>query len=233
MSDRGRDMTESEKARVIELLKTGRVVEFSHWREEHLDVRLNLAGIDLEGAILFDHGLNQRCIEYLTGVSDEEHTPALNDFYHAHGWRCRINLNGADLSGANLSGACLCYARLRGANLSGARLDHARMLEADLTEADLTGADLSDTRMVKAKLRSAQLAGAALNGAFLFEASLYRASLKGADLSDADLCGACMRGTSLLEAASLSGACFLCTVFDRDVHEQISGSLDSRGYYQP
>ncbi len=82
------------------------------------NIRANLSGADLSGAILSRADLSGANLS-------------------------RADLSGADLSGADLSGANLSRADLSGANLYRADLSCANLSYANLSGANLSGADLS------------------------------------------------------------------------------------------
>jgi uncharacterized protein YjbI with pentapeptide repeats len=122
----------------LQILKQG-VEAWNQWREQHTDIRPDLADADLNEADL-------------SGVNLREANLA------------RANLSGADLSAANLSRAALNAASLSRANLSRANLTGAALTGANLTRANLTRADLP-----LANLSSTTLVGADLSQALFVE----------------------------------------------------------------
>jgi len=103
-------LSESEKARIVELVRAGRVDEARELSKSLGQERLDLADADLTGAHL-------RWAK-LSGA----------------------NLSGANLTGATLQEADLTGANLYRADLSDAQLYQANLSEANLTGADLTRA---------------------------------------------------------------------------------------------
>jgi uncharacterized protein YjbI with pentapeptide repeats len=148
-------------------------------------LRLDLAGVDLRKAVLYD--------AHLEGAN-----------------LGRAHLEGANLGNARLEGAFLARAHLEGAYLHDVHLKDADLTRADLKGANLHGADLEGANLrhaelksatfVNADLKGANLRGAGLEGVDLDSADLQRADLRGARLSHANLSGAA------LEGAKLSGA---------------------------
>jgi uncharacterized protein YjbI with pentapeptide repeats len=135
--------------------------------------RINLAGADLTGAVLYRANLT------------------------------RANLTGADLTRAALAGADLTRASLTGATLIRANvadLTGASLAEAILAPTDLTGANLFHANLAGAFLAQATLARAALVGADLSEAVLIGATLVGADLTSANLTGANLTHANFTDA---------------------------------
>lgn len=114
------------------------------WRRCFLD-GLDLAGVDLSGAVIRDSSFKRTDLEgaVLTGVDGRR-----AKFVSAR-------LVGADLSGANLVQADFTNADLTGARLVDADLRYARLFRAVLRDADLTGA-----RLDRADFLYADLAGA-------------------------------------------------------------------------
>src|SRR5258708_13516715 len=97
----------------LDLLRQG-VDTWNTWRKQHREVRLNLSGADLSGAIL------SRAIH----IGRSTQNP----------WEA--DLSGVDLSGVNLtspdlSGANLISANLSRANLTLAHLNPPRLLRPD------------------------------------------------------------------------------------------------------
>jgi uncharacterized protein YjbI with pentapeptide repeats len=103
------------------------VETWNRWRQEHLNVRPDLSGIDLTAANLGAAHLNGAD---LSGAN-------LGAAY----------LNGADLSGANLSKADLSEANLIRANLEGAYLVAAYLGAANFNHTNLNLANFSQTCM--------------------------------------------------------------------------------------
>ena len=123
----------------LEILKQG-VELWKKWRDEHPDVRPDLArahlfGVDLSEANLRGADLNT------AGLREAS-------FYGA-------NLSGANLYGANVSRANLSQANLWGADLSGANLFLANLSGANLTEANLIGSNLIGVNLSMANLSGA------------------------------------------------------------------------------
>jgi hypothetical protein len=120
-------------------LKQG-VEAWNRWREDNPELRPDLAGANLTGALL-------------TGV----------DLDGAHLRRTNLsgaNLSEADLRGANLSRAILIKADLDETNLTGADLREANLgvanfLGTNLTGADLTGAAIGGTIFADVDLSTA------------------------------------------------------------------------------
>jgi uncharacterized protein YjbI with pentapeptide repeats len=102
------------------------VKEWNKWREEHPDVRPDLAGADLSRANFSAANLNE------------------------------ANLSGADLRGANLGDAYLDWANLSGADLSDAELDRVSLSEANLDGADFTQATAWATNFANVDLALAK-----------------------------------------------------------------------------
>lgn len=183
----------------LELLEQG-VEIWNKWREEHLDVDVDLLGANFNNADLFRANLNEAKLSKakLFGV----------------------NLSGASLINADLSGALFIEANLSEANLSraclskadlsGADLFKADLSEADLGGADLSGADLREANLRKANLREANCGGAKFRGADLYEVNLVdtllvASELLGSDLTAANLTGACIQDWNINNATQLNG----------------------------
>jgi TIR domain/Pentapeptide repeats (8 copies) len=111
------------------------VVVWNEWRKKHLNVPIDLSGMDLRDADLRGAHL---------GGADLR----------------TVNLLGADLAGADLSKADLSLANLGEANLTGADLRHA-----DFSLANLTAANLSKTDIRVANLSRAIFKGTVLHRA--------------------------------------------------------------------
>ena len=92
------------------------VVKWNAWRQENLEVEIDLTGANLRDANLVDPSL----LEPGGGILID------NDLTGAD--PRSTNLTGADLTGADLTGATLRYANLRGAILTGATLKEAMNL---------------------------------------------------------------------------------------------------------
>jgi Pentapeptide repeats (8 copies) len=133
-------------------------------------LRLDLAGVDLRKAVLYD--------AHLEGA----------------------NLGRAHLEGANLGNARLEGAFLARAHLEGAYLHDVHLKDADLTRADLKGANLHGADLEGANLRHAELKSATFVNADLKGANLRGAGLEGVDLDSADLQRADLRGARLSHA---------------------------------
>src|SRR6266446_3250172 len=195
------------------------------WRQQHLDV-----GIDLRGASLSKAHLAEADLRHvnLTGaiLSDADLTGAIlsdADLSKADLRRADLRkalLSGADLSGADLSDAILSRADLSGADLRRAHLSGAIGIgaifsKADLSGAHLTEAHLSGAHLSAAILRNVNLSGADLSGAHLSAADLSKVDLRTVDLSGADLRKVDLSGADLrrahLRQADLSEA-ILCGI---------------------
>ncbi len=154
--------------------------------------KMNLGGVDMEGAFLGGARLRQVDLEE-ANLQGANLQGAVLIEAKLHG----ANLQGANLVGANLRGADLRGANLREADLSGAGLSWAWLHGADLGFSRLRGADLGRANLYRANLSEANLGGVDLGGAGLSWANLYRADLGRADLRGADLSGADLRGADL------------------------------------
>jgi len=147
-------LSEADKDRIVELVRSGRVGE-----ARELSASLGQERLDLSGANLTNAGLHRADLTgaslagaNLFGANLSEATLSEADLAGADlRWvsMSEADLSGADLSGADLAGADLRGAHLRGADLSEARLYRANLMEANLSEADLTGANLSGARFVQ------------------------------------------------------------------------------------
>jgi uncharacterized protein YjbI with pentapeptide repeats len=193
----------------VEILKRG-VDVWNRWRDEHIDVRLDLIETHLSGTYLSGADLSGAELSgaNLSGTN-------LNRANLSGANLDRANLSGAELSGANLDSANLSGAELSGANLSEANLSEAELSEAGLSNANLdraclNGAELSSANLGGAKLISANLSGAELSSVNFRGAKLISANLRGAKLRRANLSGANLGGANVSEAnlsqANLSGA---------------------------
>jgi uncharacterized protein YjbI with pentapeptide repeats len=211
------------------------VAAWNVWRDENDNIRPNLSGADLSGAVLDGANLSWADLDR----AKLRHTKL-------HG----ANLSKANLRGADLSGADLVEANLSTADLWGADLSRANLSESNLSRADLRGANLSSAHLRRANLSGAKLACSPspdepsalphrarptfdpndprrewrlsasenrkiriysqtlrvdLSGAVLEGANLWGADLSGADLSGANLSGANLQGATLVHT-DLTGA---------------------------
>jgi uncharacterized protein YjbI with pentapeptide repeats len=155
------------------------------WREENVDIRLDLREADLRGANLLGANLSGTDLSAALLVE-----AALRD---------------ANLCGANLSRAILRIASMSRANLSGANLGQADLRGATLRGANLSGANLSQANLSGANFREAELVGATLTEANLSEANFLKANLTEASLTEGNLIGSVLSG-AILTSANLSGA---------------------------
>jgi len=167
------------------------VKEWNEWKEENLQVRVDLAeadladtdlgGADLDGANLSRANLS------------------------------KANVNGADLDGANLREAQFNWANLGWARLRNAHLRGASLKGADLGSAFLTGADLNWANLDGAILKGADLRGANLAGAELSQTIFVNVSLKHA--IGLNLCN--HRGPSFIDHGTLAQSWPLPEIFLR------------------
>ena len=129
-------------------IREGADVEaWNQWRENNVEVKLDLSGADLNGVNLHNVNLS---LAYLIGT----------DFNLAH-------LSGADLSLTYLIGANLIGADLTGANFVGAYLRNAYLIGADCRNTYCTGANLRGADLTGADFTGADLTGADLTGAII------------------------------------------------------------------
>jgi uncharacterized protein YjbI with pentapeptide repeats len=158
-------------------------------------LRLDLAGVDLRKAVLYDAHLEGANLgrAHLEGAN-------LGNARLEGAFLARAHLEGAYLHDVHLKDADLTRADLKGANLHGADLEGANLRHAELKSATFVNADLKGANLRNADLKGANLRGAGLEGVDLDSADLQRADLRGARLSHANLSGAA------LEGAKLSGA---------------------------
>ncbi len=140
----------------VRILKQG-VRVWNQWRQAQPEIRPDLNGVNLMGAILREAVFSGA---FLSGA----------------------NLTEADLTGAILLRTILFRTDLRGASLCGTALRLADLYEADLCLADLARADLR-----RATLRGATFAGSHLCEADLRLADLTGADLYGADFTSAKI----------------------------------------------
>ena len=171
------------------------------WRQQHPEVKPDLAQADLQGWNLTQSDLFGAALQ-------------------------SANLRGAILVGANLSEAQLNDATLQKADLSQCDLFETDFSGADLSQATLVGADLfsahfNQATLSHANLRAAELfytnfsqanlQSATLQSANLSKANLSQANLKAADCRDANLSKANLRELQALgtnfTGAMLTGAC--------------------------
>ena len=113
------------------------VDQWNQWRQRHAFVPIDLSGIDLSGAYLFEADLSG---VNLLGANLQR--------------ACLIgaNLNGAILLGANLQGAYANDANFQCADLRRARLAGSRFQSTDLSYADLFEAETADADFSRANL---------------------------------------------------------------------------------
>lgn len=217
----------------LSILKKG-VNTWNQWREEHLNVEIdlskaslnniNLKGVDLSEANLSNIDLSKANLNRANLNGANLSYAVLSGAKLNKADLGNANLSRADLSGIDLSEAMLGSANLSGADLSGSYLSEANFIKAYLSEADLNRADLSEASLVKAYLTEAYLMEAfllksQLRGAQLRRANLSSAELSFADLSKADLSEAEIANTNLTEAklmeANLCGANLSSANLDR------------------
>ncbi|HJP95804.1 MAG TPA: pentapeptide repeat-containing protein [Candidatus Saccharimonadales bacterium] len=141
----------------LDILNRG-VAVWNHWRQENIEIRVNLRETNL-------------CAAELNGINFNNTDLAYAQFQGA-------KLLGAEFEESNLIGADFTGATLRGARFQRSELDYSNMSKADLR----------DARFVLADLDSAKLIEANLAGATIRRCDLYEADLSGANLSMADLC---------------------------------------------
>ncbi|ABW33358.1 pentapeptide repeat-containing protein [Acaryochloris marina] len=142
----------------LSLLKQG-VEAWNSWREENLDVEIDLSSADLRNADLRDADLRDA------------------DLFNA-------DLFNASLSNASLSGADLTNANLRDASLSNADLSKANLRFASLRYADLSKANLSNASLYEAKLFGANLSNADLRLSKAIRTNFMDADLSGTCITD-------------------------------------------------
>ena len=135
----------------LSILKQG-VHVWNEWREENLDVEIDLSEADLNGADLRKVSLSNT---NLVGAHLRGANLWLADLRLAH--LVDANLAGANFNETNLSNAdlfCvkLVEAILMGANLSGVNLHGADLSMADLRAANLWSANLEESNFSKAKV---------------------------------------------------------------------------------
>ncbi len=154
----------------LALLKLG-MIEWNRWRLSHPDTPIDLAGANLQRAILIGRDLQGA------------------DFRGS-------DLNEASLRSARLRGADLTGARLADACFDGADLTDAILVRADLTGARLTvglqptgttlrGANLREVNLQLAHLQYTNLTGADLTEADLRETIFNHVTLTGMNVTNA------------------------------------------------
>jgi uncharacterized protein YjbI with pentapeptide repeats len=190
----------------LNILKQG-VDTWNEWREEHIDIQLNLSEANLSEANLSEANLSEANLIEANLIEANLSEANLSGANLSGANLSEADLRGADLRGADLRGADLRGADLRGADLSGANLYEANLSEANLNKANLNKANLNKANLRKAWLLEADLSKANLFGAYLSWTNLYKANLqeaelfgtylKGADLREADLSGADLRMADL------------------------------------
>ena len=194
----------------LAILRQG-VGVWNRWREDNLEVEVNLSEIDLRGADLSNVDLKKANLSGANLSNADLHDADLEE---------------AVLSGANLSGANLFYAHMSRANFERAHLKHAIFRGAYLWGVNLSAADLREADLNRSQLEEAQLTGADLSKANLGNARLAFADLSRTNLSEADLSDADLMATDLSDAdltgANLRRARFVGTKIDK---AKISGSL--------
>jgi uncharacterized protein YjbI with pentapeptide repeats len=173
--------------------------------EEGQDVRLDLSGTYLRGAVLTAADLARADLSpaHLAEADLSLATLSGANLLGADLRRADLGyaiLDGANLKCADLRHATLPVATLAGANLTGANLGGVELSYADVASAYLNGADLRYANLNGARLYRSQLDGAGLRHAILTRANLDGADLSRADLSDADLGGACLTAANLSRA---------------------------------
>ena len=146
----------------VELLRQG-VKIWNQWKKDNPEVRGDLLGANLDGAILSEANL------------------------------LGANLSGASLNRANLRGASLNRADLRRANLSNAKLNEASLRGAnlrgtDLNTLDLSGINLSESDLSKAKLTRTQVLGTNFESAVLTGACLEDWNINSATNFEGAIC---------------------------------------------
>ncbi len=129
---------EEHLARLREALEKKDISIWNKWREENLNVEVDLRQANLMGAILINSNLQGAIL-------------------------VNSNLQGANLFAANLQKALLDNANLQGAKLQGAKLQRARIKKADLRNADLAEANLEGTDLGAANLENANVRGVQFN----------------------------------------------------------------------
>jgi len=136
-------------------LKEG-VGAWNIWRSKNPDVRLNLFGADLSGAILSKADLSNADLvaANLNGANLSEANLRRAELDEAD--LSRADLGDADLTRAKLDGANLSEANLSEANLRRAELDEANLRTANFRSADLTNADFYETVFSDTDLRDVQ-----------------------------------------------------------------------------
>ncbi|HKG15340.1 MAG TPA: toll/interleukin-1 receptor domain-containing protein [Pyrinomonadaceae bacterium] len=117
----------------LEILKQG-VDTWNKWREEHINVRPDLSGVDLSEANFSGADLS------FTDFSDTN----LNDANLANAFFGGADLSYADLGGADLGGADLSRVDLSSTNLGDAYLNDAYLGGATFSRANLTDADFTN-----------------------------------------------------------------------------------------
>lgn len=175
------------KENLIKMLREN-ITEFNNFRQDNLEILINLQNADLRGA-------------NMAGANLED-----------------AKLKDANLMGANLRNANLRNANLENAVLTNANLRGAKLIRAKLNRAELENSDLTDANLRYAELWYTNLTGAKLKKSFLKDAVLFNANLASADLSDANLNGAGlvnakMEGT-IFNRAELRGCNIKRGVFD-------------------
>jgi uncharacterized protein YjbI with pentapeptide repeats len=147
----------------VKILRQG-AEAWNKWREENLEVEVDLVGANLFGANL--------CEVDLRGA----------DLREAN-FR-KTNLIEAILNAANLDRADFREANLRKANLGSVNLREANFRETNLSGTNLIGADLRGATLNRTNLSEAYLVGVDLSGADLSEAKLNGTDLSGVFLGN-------------------------------------------------
>ncbi len=152
----------------VNILKQGTEI-WNKWRKEHLEIKPDLGGADLQQANLSGVNLSE---VFLWGANFN-----------------RANLQRANLSHSGLRGAQFIATNLSGANLSETNLWDAHFGIRDVGYAVLIDANLSHSQLGGVDLSHVNLSGANLNGADLGEVNLSNATLDGADFTNAEMAG--------------------------------------------
>jgi uncharacterized protein YjbI with pentapeptide repeats len=151
----------------LDILHRG-VTVWNQWRQEHLDIELDLNEANLSGANLEGIDLSEVLLK-------------------------RANFRGTHLERASLSRTHLEEADLSRACLEEADLSIAHFEKVNIREAYLEGVNLNGTHLEEAFLDGIHLEGASLEGTHLEGASLKQAHLEGTSFNRAHLEGADLR----------------------------------------
>ena len=220
LANRQEQQQASQKDYLLQLLKEGKIVEFTEFRRKNNYSRLDFSNVDLGGkdlshadlrnadlnlANLREAKLQHTIFVEASLIAAQLSKADLSSTKLSKSRLLKADLAFANLSAANLSRAILAFANLSAANLSEARLSFASLLCADLSFAYLKGAKLAFANLSTANLSNADLLEANLSEARLSFASLSNANLTGAKLSKADLLEANL-SNAYLSNAKLSKA---------------------------